>query len=130
LRKQKYFQPRTEETRTKREIGYRKRNEIVLTKIKEHKILYKPLSGGLYQTPQGTVFFICSVSFHRYGDQIGMTYRIRNEKKLEFDYWVAYYAKDDSVYVYPKKKNLTVEYFRLEDMELYKNEFEALKEKM
>lgn len=128
LRKKKYFQPRTEETSSKREFGYNKRNEIVFDKLKENKIMFRQLERSLFQTSGGIKFYITSVAMHRTGTEIGTTFRVRNERKIEFDYWVGV-LNEDIIYVFPNRETKCVIYFKLSDMDKFKNRFELLKGK-
>ena len=126
LRKKKFFAPRTEENKVTITTTPKERQEKVLTKLKENKILFKRLGNNLFMTPAGIKFSTMTIAYFKDSVTKGRKYRIRNELKLECDFFAAYCPENEKYYIIKREGNSPTIYFTLDEIEKFNDKFDLL----
>lgn len=127
LRKKKFFPPRTEENKVTVTVTPKERQNLVLAKLKENKILFKQIDKNLFVTTAGIKFATMTIAYFKDALTKGRVYRIRNELKIECDFYAAHCPENEKYYIIPKGggKSPTI-YFTLEEIEKFNNRFGLL----
>jgi hypothetical protein len=126
LRKKKFFPPRDETNKVQIVVSSKERQDMVLENIKINKILFKKISKNLYQTPIGNRFITSTISYFKDSITKGRVFRIRNEIKIECDFYAAYCPENENYYIIPITGVQASIYFTLEEIEKYKDQFSLL----
>jgi hypothetical protein len=127
LRKQKFFAPRTEENKVTITIPPKERQSLVLTKLKENKILFKSLGKNLFITTSGIKFATMTITYFKDAVTKGRVYRIRNELKIDCDFYVAYCPENEKCYIIKKNEGVSpTMYFTLDEIDKFNDRFDLL----
>jgi len=129
LRKKKFFPPRDESTKVQVTISSKERQELVISYLKENKILFKRIGKNQFQTTTGIKFITSTITYFKDSVQKGRVYRIRNELKIECDYYAAYCPDNEKYYIIPVEGVAPSIYFVLEEIEKFKDQFSLLRGK-
>jgi hypothetical protein len=127
LRKQKFFAPRTDENKVTITISPKERQGLVLAKLKENKILFKSIGKNLFKTTTGIKFATMTITYFKDAVTKGRVYRIRNELKIDCDFYVAYCPENEKYYIIKKGEGASPTiYFSLYEIDKFNDRFDLL----
>jgi formate hydrogenlyase subunit 6/NADH:ubiquinone oxidoreductase subunit I len=100
---------------------------MVLAKLKENKILFKQIDKNLFVTTAGIKFATMTIAYFKDALTKGRVYRIRNELKIDCDFYAAYCPENEKYYIIQKGggKSPTI-YFTLDEIEKFNDRFGLL----